>query len=240
MPPAIHFSRRAKLLAVLGVVLIERAAAHLFGYESAFALGGEAGLLMFAAIGHCDTIDGPLVTLAKQSLEDGNVNRVLPWVRAEDENEVRHAFDHAQAVRLLGPKAKSLADRHFLETLVRVHRAGEGAAFTGLKPAGLDHGPAVPAADRALAEKSSARAESLVALIADKVRDGLMARFRKAVEKSEFDVDDVRAGREYVDAYVPYVHYVESVWNAASREAGGNHSGHAVKGHSAACGGHDH
>jgi hypothetical protein len=30
---------------------------------------------------------------------------------------------------------------------IRLHRAGEGAAFTGLKPSGGDVGPAIPAAD---------------------------------------------------------------------------------------------
>lgn len=216
-------SRRTQLLAVAGFVLLERAAAYLFGYESALAGGGDAGLLLLAAVGHCDTLDGPLVTLAAKSLEDGNVNRVLPWVPADDESEIRHAFEHARAVRTLGPEAKSLADRHFLETLVRVHRAGEGAAFTGLKPAGLDHGPAVPAADGALAEKSYEKAESLAAMIGHKVREGLIARFRKAAEAKDFDVDDVKAGRKYVEAYVPYVHYAESVWKAASQDADSHH-----------------
>lgn len=216
-------SRRMQMLAVLGFVLLERTAAWFFGYESALAGGGDAGLLLLAAVGHCDTIDGPLVTLATRSLEDGNVNRVLPWVRPEDEGEIRHAFEHARAVRTLGTDAKSLADRHFLETLVRVHRAGEGAAFTGLKPAGLDHGPAVPAADRALAEKSYEKAESLATMIGHKIREGLMARFRNAVEAKDFDVDDVKAGRAYVDAYVPYVHYAESVWKAATRNEDADH-----------------
>ncbi len=226
MKHSLLLSRRTQLLAVLGFVLLERAAAWFFGYESALAGGGDAGLLLLAAVGHCDTIDGPLVTFATKSLEDGNVNRVLPWVRPEDEGEIRHALEHARAVRTLGPEAKSLADRHFLETLVRVHRAGEGAAFTGLKPAGLDHGPAVPAADRALAEKSFEKAESLAMLIGNRVREGLMARFRKAVEAKDFDVDDVKAGRVYVDAYVPYVHYAESVWNAASRDEDADHDHH--------------
>lgn len=216
-------SRQTQLLAALSLVLLERTAASFFGYESALAGGGDAGLLLLAAVGHCDTMDGPLVTLATRSLEDGNLNRVLPWVRPEDEGEIRHAFEHARAVRTLGTDAKSLADRHFLETLVRVHRAGEGAAFTGLKPAGLDHGPAVPAADRALAEKSYEKAENLATMIGHKIREGLMARFRNAVEAKDFDVDDVKAGRAYVDAYVPYVHYAESVWKAASRNEDADH-----------------
>ena len=37
-----------------------------------------------------------------------------------------------------------------METAIRLHRAGEGAGFTGLKPAGIDYGPMIPAAERSL------------------------------------------------------------------------------------------
>ena len=42
---------------------------------------------------------------------------------------------------------KELSDQFFIKTLVRVHRAGEGAPYTGIRPAGTDLGPAIPAAD---------------------------------------------------------------------------------------------
>jgi hypothetical protein len=108
---------------------------------------GNGGLALVWAFGHCDGLDGPVVTVARKALETGNVNLVLPWVRVEDEGEIRKAFDQARSVRKLGGEARKLADTHFFETLVRIHRAGEGAPFAGLKPAGRDLGPAVPAAD---------------------------------------------------------------------------------------------
>lgn len=148
---------------------------------------------------------------------------VPPWVRPQDEAEVRHAFDHAQAVRDLGPKACWLADQHFFETLVRIHRAGEGAPFTGLKPAGLDLGPAVPAADRALKAGS---VDAVVKLLSDAVSAAVRARFQVAAEKQTFDPDDVAAGREYVEAYVPYLHYVERLWNAATAPVHGHYAEH--------------
>ena len=215
-------SGRMQTLVLVGLIIIERAASRLLDMD--FGPGFEAGLLLLWGIGHCDTLDGPLVTLAKRALEEKNVNLVLPWVRAEDGDEIRHAFDHAHAVRGLGPQARALADRHFLETLVRIHRAGEGAPFTGLKPAGLDLGPAVPAADRALEEGS---AEKVVRLLADAVRAGVLAHFRAAAEKRAFDPSDVAAGRKYVEAYVPYVHYVERLWEAATGPVHGHHAEHA-------------
>lgn len=102
------------------------------------------------ASAHCDGMDGPVVKAAQQALAKGDVDFVLIWVRKEDEAEIRRAFERASSVRKPGPEAQELADRYFFETLVRIHRAGEGAPFTGLKPAGRDLGPAIRAADRAL------------------------------------------------------------------------------------------
>lgn len=100
---------------------------------------------------HCDTMDGPVVAAARAALESGAVSRVLIWVRPQDDAEIRRAFQHARSVRTLGPDARALADRCLFETVVRVHRVGEGEPYTGLEPDGTGHGPAVTAADRALA-----------------------------------------------------------------------------------------
>ncbi|MBI4290233.1 MAG: hypothetical protein HY661_01985 [Betaproteobacteria bacterium] len=187
---------------------------------------GSAGLALAWGIGHCDGLDGPVVTQARKALETGNVNRVLPWVRSDDEDEIRHAFEHALAVRKLGPQARELADTHFFETLVRIHRAGEGAPYTGLKPAGRDLGPAIPAADQALEGGS---VDAVVKLLTTAVRAGVHQRFHAAESRRKFDANDVRAGRAYVEAYVPYIHYVEQLWHNAQ---GGPH-GHSPEGHHA-------
>lgn len=179
----------------------------------AASLLAAALLLPAPAMAHCDGVDGPVVTLARQSLDKGNVNLVLPWVRAEDEPAIRHAFEHARAVRTLGPEARQLADGYFFETVVRIHRAAEGAPYTGLKPAGHDLGEAIPAADQALASGSP---EALEEMLVDAVRKGLHAQFQNAHRQARFAVDDVSAGRRYVQAYVPYVHFVERLWTAAT------------------------
>ncbi len=227
------FKRKGLLASVvlLAVALADRALAAWLGTEAIFpALAGDgagAGLLIFA-LGHCDGMDGPVVTLARKAIEAGNVNLVLPWVRKDDEAEIRLAFDHALAVRKLGPQAKSLADHHFFETLVRVHRAGEGAPYTGLRPAGRDLGPAIPAADRALEDGS---VEKVASLLSEAVRQGVRKRFDAAKSRGDFDVNDVAAGRGYVEAYVSYIHYVERLWQAATAAAHGHHAEHAVHEH---------
>ncbi len=165
-----------------------------------------------AALAHCDALDGPVVKSARTALETGKLNPVLAWVRAGDEAEIKAVFTHARAVRKLGPEARELADRHFFETVVRVHRAGEGAPYTGLKPAGQDMGPAIPAADRSIDRRSSDEVEKL---LVETVKKGLGQRFSRLAGRPQ-PGEDVAAGREWVEAYVPYVHWVDGVHQAAS------------------------
>lgn len=99
---------------------------------------------------HCDAMDGPVVKAALAALAASDVGVVLPFVDEAGEAGVRALFDEVAAVRSTGGTAGEIAERLFLETVVRLHRATEGAPFTGLKPAGLDHGPVIPIAERAI------------------------------------------------------------------------------------------
>ncbi|HEX4934669.1 MAG TPA: DUF6448 family protein [Gemmatimonadaceae bacterium] len=171
------------------------------------------------ALGHCDGLDGPVVQAARQALESRDVARALLWVQERDEPEIRQAFERALVVRALGPQARELADHFFFETLVRIHRAGEGAPYTGLKPAGRDLGPAIPAADQALVAGSIERVEKL---LVDAMLARLRDRFHHAAAASRFSAGDVAGGREYVRAYVEFIHYVERLYEAATTDVHGH------------------
>ena len=184
-----------------------------------------AGLLpVLPARAHCDTLDGPVVADAQAALAKGEVTPVLKWVRPQDEQEVRNAFAQTLAVRLLSPEARALADRYFFETLVRVHRAGEGAPYTGLKPAGSPPEPGVAEADRALA---TGNVTPLVAEVTEAVHHGIAERFARVQELKKHANHSVAAGRAYVAAYVEYVHYVEGLLAAAGGAAGEHHAAEA-------------
>ena len=181
------------------------------------AIGFLAGSPAFA---HCDGLDGPVVGAARTALQTSNINHVLIWVRPQDADEIKRVFQETLAVRKLSPQAQSLADKHFFETLVRIHRTGENAPYTGLKPAGRDLGPAIPAADKAIETGSD---KALIELLTDKVQEGLRKHFNDAVDKQKFAPDDLTAGREYVEAYVTYIHYVERLYEAAEKPVGGHY-----------------
>jgi len=183
---------------------------------------GVFSLLLGAspAHAHCDGLDGPVVAAAREALRTGDVNLVLVWVKSgADEEEIRRALRHALDVRKLGERARDLADTFFFETLVRVHRAGEGAPYTGLKPAGRDLGQAIPAADKALADGN---VDAVVKLVTNATAEGIHNRFNEATRLRGFPKEDLTAGREYVEAYVAYIHYVEGVFQAAARSPHGH------------------
>ena len=171
------------------------------------------------ALAHCDGLDGPVVKAAQKALETRNPALVLIWVDAKDEPDIRAAFEQTLAVRALSPQARELADRYFFETLVRVHRAGEGAPYTGLAAAGRDLGPAIPAADKAIEEGS---VEPLMTLLSGAMHERLHRHFKEAITAKEFDESDVAAGREYVKAYVEFIHYVERLYEAITTAAHGH------------------
>jgi hypothetical protein len=104
---------------------------------------------------------------------------------------------------------------------VRIHRAGEGAPYTGLKPAGTT-APAVAAADKALLAGS---VDALSAKIGNAVRDGIRKRFAEVTEKRKHVDDSVEASREYVAAYVEYVHFIEGIHTMVAQGAAHAHGG---------------
>lgn len=173
----------------------------------------SAGLLVVpgTALAHCDTLDGPVVAAARKALDTNDVNLVLLWVQKKDEADIKNHFQKTVAVRKAGGQAKELADMYFFETLVRIHRAGEGAGYTGLKPAGKVE-PPIAAADRSI---ETGKLQEVAKLISRRMEEGLHRHFEDVMKKKKYDPKDVAAGRAFASAYVEYTHYVERLYDAA-------------------------
>ncbi len=149
-------------------------------------------------------MDGPVVKAAMAALEKNDVKLALPWVPQKAEGEVIAAFEKTIRARKCGKDAAEVADRWFFETIVRLHRAGEGAPYTGLKPAGLDTGPVIPKAERAI---ESGDAKEVSAMLSSAVEEETEKRFRKAMSKKKYDPADIGAAREYVSAMLDFLLY---------------------------------
>ncbi len=143
---------------------------------------------------HCDALDGPVVQAAQRALAASDVALVLPFVPKDAEEEVVRAFIKVEEARGASAVCREVADRHFFETVVRLHRAGEGAPFTGLKPAGLDVGPIIPVAEKAIASGNAAALE-----------DALVAVVREELDHRVDRLRHLRAAAQGVDGTRTYV-----------------------------------
>jgi hypothetical protein len=165
-------------------------------------------------------MDGPVVKAAQHALASGSVVHALVWVKPAAEQEIREAFEKTMAVRKLGRDAQEMADRWFFETLVRVHRQGEGEPFTGLKPAGYYQDPAYAAAEKALETATLAPVSKIPEHVAHKLHE----LHEAALAAKDFEPSDLAAGRIYVQRYSAFMHYVESLSHLV-HEADNTHAG---------------
>ncbi|AHM57638.1 LysM domain protein (plasmid) [Peptoclostridium acidaminophilum DSM 3953] len=166
---------------------------------------------------HCDTMDGPTAIDGRKALETNNINYALKWITSDYEDELRRIFEKCVKVRALSPEAQELADMYFLENLVRIHRAGEGAPFEGLKPSGTPIDKKVAAADKSV---EIGNLSPLEGLVSPEEMHELKGRFEKVMSLKNFDVNDVEAGRKYIEAYVSFFKTAEG----EEHEHGSRHS----------------
>jgi hypothetical protein len=164
------------------------------------------------AYAHCDTLDGPVVKDAKIALENKDVTPVLKWVKNDNEKEMKEVFDKTLAEIKQNPKEKEAAEMKFFSDLVRIHRAGEGASFEGLKPAG-EVEPIVKSADKAIEMGT-------LSDLNKRITGGIEKRFNRVMATIKHKDESAEAGREYVEAYVDFMHYVEKLYNIASKPTG--------------------
>ena len=190
--------------------------------KKTYAVFGLATFICISAFvatvhAHCDSMSGPVIPEAMAALEKGDITPILKWIKPEYETEVKTAFSLAVQVRDKSPEAKKLADEYFLETLIRIHRAGEGAPYTGIKETPPDK--IVILTDQALASGS---VDELIEKIQAHLTAAIKEKFDKALQASKNKDKSVESGREFVEAYVQYTHYVEGL-HTAIMSTGGHH-----------------
>ncbi len=175
---------------------------------------------------HCDSLDGPVVTAARWALEQADVELILPYVPKASEAEVRAAFQKVLPLCQNGTgmrEVREVAELYFYETVVRLHRAGEGAPYTGLKPAGLDVGPIIPLAERAI---ESGRPEELISALRDIVKSEALERFQHMLKLKAHASHGVDAARAYVEAMLGLQVWAHQVYLSAKAEPHGEGESH--------------
>jgi hypothetical protein len=159
-------------------------------------------------LAHCDTMDGPLVADIKKSLKSKNIMPVLKWIKKSDEEEIKNMFERVLSFSKENSEQKELLDMYFIETVVRVHRKGEGAPYNGLKPSGFPIDPIIKKGDLSI---TSGKVDDLAELLSKEIKIKIKNKFEKAWELKKNANLDVEIGRKYTEAYADYIHFIESL-----------------------------
>jgi Family of unknown function (DUF6448) len=112
-----------------------------------------------------------------------------------------------------------------METVIRLHRAGEGAAYTGLKPAGADYGTVIPAAEHAV---ETGDLTTLKAMLFEQIEHVLRERLAHVRELQKAPLEpktaaDVPHARERVSAELGFVTFAETLRQAALGKGAEHH-----------------
>jgi hypothetical protein len=158
---------------------------------------------------NCDGMDGPVVKAAEMALEMENVNFILPYISPDDEGELKYAFERTVELRELSADAAELADYWFFETAVRLHLKWRGNPYTGIKPAGINVGPALSLAEDALAKEDL---KDLMSFMISFVREDIQDRFEDVLSKKDHELNDVEDARDYVNSMLDFVRYLQQLY----------------------------
>ncbi len=167
---------------------------------------------------HCDSYDGPVIIDAYKALETNNVNLLLKWVSESQEAEIKDLFRKTYNLKSGDKEIYTIVEKHFLETLVRLHRETEGAPFTGLKPAG-QVAPIVQMADNSIETQS---VQELNRRFLGHIERVVNEKFQTVNQLSAQKDNSVEQGRAYVEAYVDYVHLLVGIHGMLEHGAGGH------------------
>lgn len=184
---------------------------RLFNIKSVLFLSLFAVMMLVVtpASAHCDSYDGPVIKEALRALDTNNVELVYKWITPDQEKEISVLFNKTYSLKDGDKELYNIVERHFLETLVRLHRETEGAPFTGIKPEG-SMTPVVQMADDAIATND---VSTVTNAVVNHLADVIQERYTKVMELSKTKDYSVQQGREYVEAYVEYTHTLEAVEN---------------------------
>lgn len=168
---------------------------------------------------HCDSYDGPVIKDAQKALETNQVQLIMKWISPEQEKEIIPLFEKTYSLRSGDKEIYAIVEKHFFETLVRLHRETEGAPYTGLKPAGTTN-QIIQLTDRAIESKD---VDDLLGKLNNHIGMVIREKYNRLLELDKVKNESPARGREYVAAYIDYTHTIEGIHDIIVNTEGHKH-----------------
>ena len=168
---------------------------------------------------HHDAVNAPDMKAAKMALETGNANYVLIWVPEESENKLKNLLEKTCCERSARKNMQNCAIDWYFDIVSRFYSANKGALYTCLKPGGLDESLIAVKVERAI---ETGNFEEIIGIIPDAHAADVRERFHHVMDKSNYDRNNIAAGRAYVSAFIDFLTYVHTIRTCIPGEE--NHS----------------
>lgn len=160
-----------------------------------------------ATFAHCDSYDGPVIKDAVKALKTNDVNLVFKWLKKGQEKEITALFNKTYSLKNGDKEVYEIVEKHFFETLVRLHREMEGAPYTGLKPAGSTK-QIIQMTDEAI---KVGNVDEFLSKLNKHIEKVVREKYEKVAKLNKVKDDSTEQGREFVEAYVNYTHTIEAL-----------------------------
>ena len=145
---------------------------------------------------------------AQMALVTGNVNYVLIWVPEESENTLKNLLEKTCCERSARKNMQNRAIDWYFDTVSRFYSANKVALYTCLKHGGLDESLIAVKVERAI---ETGNFEEIIGIIPDTHAADVRERFHHVMDKSNFDRNNIAAGRAYVSTFIDFLTYVHTL-----------------------------
>jgi hypothetical protein len=158
---------------------------------------------------HCKTRNGPAVRAAVRALETGNVNYVLIWVPEEAEKKLKNLFEKTYCEYKVRKDGAHVTIDWYLKTVNRLHKLGENRQNTGITTAGLNESPFILIVENAIETEDPKEA---IRVISEAREDDIRYHFHQVLDKKNYDVNNISAGRAFVTAFTDFIVYLHDLY----------------------------
>ena len=168
---------------------------------------------------HPHSRNGLLMKAAQMALVTGNVNYVLIWVPEKSENTLKNLLEKTCCERNARKNMQNCAIDWYFDTVCRYFSANKGALYTYLKHGGPDESLIALKVERTI---EIGNFEEIIGIIPNTHAADVRERFHHVMDKSNYDRNNIAAGRAYVSAFIDFLTYVYTIRTCIPGEE--NHS----------------
>jgi hypothetical protein len=161
--------------------------------------------------------NGPVMRAAKMALETGNADHILIWVPEESENTLKNLLEKTCCERTTQRKARNHSIEWYLQTINRLHSEYYRPHDLNISTKTPEERKTILLVERACETGNFDEIATVMQITSD---EEIRQRFNDVLNKSNYDMDNIAAGRAYVSAFTDFIACINSLRSGSRREAG--------------------